>query len=86
MTAIAIVAGLVTALLALWQDHTLRDDLGSDWVSSLSGFFQRVKGGLRPKKTSHEDTGAAIAILNTRLAKGEISLEEYNDLKDAIKK
>lgn len=86
VTAIAIVAGLVTALLALWQDHTLRDDLGSDWVSSLSGFFQRVKGGLRPKKTSHEDTGAAIAILNTRLAKGDISLEEYKDLKDAIKK
>jgi len=83
---IAIVAALVTALLALWQDHTLREDLGSDWVSSLSGFFQRVKGALRPKKAMHADTGSAIAILNTRLAKGEISLAEYNELKEAIKK
>jgi hypothetical protein len=84
--AIAIVAALITALLALWQDHTLRDDLGSDWVSSLSGFFQRVKGTLGPKKAIHTETGSAIAILNTRLAKGEISLVEYNELKEAIKK
>ena len=83
---IAIVAALITALLALWQDHTLRDDLGSDWASSLSDFFQRVKGNFRPKKAAQADTGTAIAILNTRLAKGEISLEEYNQLKEAIKK
>ncbi|MEI6292917.1 MAG: hypothetical protein WCP36_04510 [Methanomicrobiales archaeon] len=83
---IAIVASLVTALLALWQDHTLRDDLGSDWISSLSGFFQRVKVTFTPKKAMHADTGSAIAILNTRLAKGEISLAEYNELKEAIKK
>lgn len=83
---IVIIAALVTSLLALLQDHTLRDDLGSDWVSSISGFFKRVKGTLSPKKTTHTETGAAIAILNTRLAKGEISLEEYNELKEAIKK
>jgi len=83
---IAIAAALITALLALWQDHALRDDLGSDWVSTLSDFFQRMKGNLKPKKTPHADTGAAIAILNTRLAKGEISLEEYKQLKEAIKK
>ncbi|MEI7433898.1 MAG: SHOCT domain-containing protein [Methanomicrobiales archaeon] len=83
---VAIIAALITALLALWQDHTLRDDLGSDWFSLLSDFFQRVKGDLKPKKTSQADTGAAITILNTRLAKGEISLEEYNQLKEAIKK
>jgi len=86
MTIIAIVAALVTALLALWQDHALRDDLGSDWLSSISGFFQRLRGNLKPKKTTHVDTGSAITILNTRLAKGEISLEEYNELKEAIKK
>ena len=83
---VAIIAALVTALLALWQDHALRDDLGSDWVSSLSDLFQRLKGNLRPKKTSQNETGAPMAILNTRLAKGEISLEEYNQLKEAIKK
>jgi|GEM_PF-3173464 len=86
VVAVAIIAALVTALLALWQDHTLRDDLGSDWVSSLSDLFQRLKGNLRPKKTTQNETGTAMAILNTRLAKGEISLEEYNQLKEAIKK
>ena len=83
---VAIIAALVTALLALWQDHSLRDDLGSDLFSMLSDFFQRVKGDLKPKKTMQADTGTAITILNTRLAKGEISLEEYNQLKEAIKK
>jgi len=83
---IAVVSALFTALLALWQDHALRDDLGSDWISSLSDLFQRVKGNLGQKKTTHTDTGTAIAILNTRLAKGEISLDEYNQLKEAIKK
>lgn len=83
---VAIFAALVTALLALWQDHTLRDDLGSDLFSMLSDFFQRVKGGIKPKKNMQADTGTAITILNTRLAKGEISLEEYNQLKEAIKK
>ena len=77
---------MITALLALWQDHTLQDDLGSDWVSQISEFFQRVKGDLIPKKIIHSDTGNAIGILNTRLAKGEIDLEEYNRLKEAIKK
>ncbi len=83
---VAIIAALVTALLALWQDHTLRDELGSDWVSSLSDLFRRLKGNLRPKKTSQNETGTPMAILNTRLAKGEISLDEYNQLKEAIKK
>ena len=77
---------MITALLALWQDHTLQDDLGRDWVSLISGFFQRVKGDLSPKKIIHSDTGNAVGILNTRLAKGEIDLEEYNRLKEAIKK
>jgi hypothetical protein len=83
---IAIISALITAMLALLQDHALRDDLGSDWVSLIADFFQRVKGDIRPKKTTHTDTGNAIGILNTRLAKGEISLEEYNQLKEAIKK
>jgi uncharacterized membrane protein len=83
---IAIVSALITALLALWQDHTLRDDLGSDWVSRIVEFFQHIKGDIRLKKTPHTDTGNAIGILNTRLAKGEISLDEYNQLKEAIKK
>ncbi len=83
---IAVIAALVTTLLALWQDHALREDLGRDWVSSLSDFFHRLKGNLNPKKTPQTDMGAAITILNTRLAKGEIGLEEYNQLKEAIKK
>ena len=83
---ITIVSALITVLLALSQDHTLQDDLGGDWVSRISGFFQRVKGDLIPKKIIHSDTGNAVGILNTRLAKGEIDLEEYNRLKEAIKK
>lgn len=83
---IALIAGLLTVLIALWQDHVLSDDLGSDLVSSISGFFQRIKHNFRQKKNATTDTGAAIAILNTRLARGEISLEEYTRLKDAIKK
>ncbi len=83
---VAIITALVTALLALWQDHVIRDDLGSDWVSSLSAFFRSFKRSISPKKPVHADAGAAISILNTRLAKGEISLEEYNQLKEAIKK
>ncbi len=83
---ITIVSALITVLLALSQDHTLQDDLGGDWVSQISGFFQRVKGDLIPKKIIHSDTGNAVGILNTRLAKGEIDLEEYNRLKEAIKK
>lgn len=83
---IAIVAALVSALLAFWQGHVLRDELGRDWISSLSDFFQRVKRNSSQNKSVQTDHGAAISILNTRLAKGEISLEEYNQLKEAIKK
>ena len=39
MVVVAIIAALVTALLALWQDHTLRDDLGSDLFSIVSDFI-----------------------------------------------
>ena len=86
VTVVTILASLLTLLISAWQTHTLRTDLGSDWVSRLSGIFGGIMGRFGKKKNSHGEPGSAISILNTRLAKGEIDLEEYKRLKDEIRK
>ncbi|HTY15958.1 MAG TPA: hypothetical protein VMC42_09655 [Methanoregulaceae archaeon] len=84
--AAVIVAGVVSVVLALWQERSVRTDLTEDWISRLSGAFHRMK----QESSTHHGTGkngdSALAVLNLRLAKGEISLEEYNRMKEAIKK
>jgi len=86
VTVVTILASLLTLLISAWQTHTLRTDLGSDWVSRLSEIFGGIAGRFGKKKNSHGEPGSAISILNTRLAKGEIDLEEYKRLKDEIRK
>jgi hypothetical protein len=84
--AIAIVAALASGLLALLQEHSVAQDLGKDWYTSIRDFFRRAETRVIPQRDTHSESAAAIAILNTRLAKGEISLQEYNELKEAMRK
>lgn len=79
--AVAIVAALLSFLIVTWQDHAVRPG-ESRIFSRISGIFRRR--GHVPHESAGENP--AIAILNERLAKGEITLEDYAKLKDAIKK
>jgi hypothetical protein len=83
-TVIAITAAVISGLLALFEDHSIRPVQGKDWFTSLRDLFRRAETRVTPLRDSQTET--AISILNTRLAKGEISLEEYTRLKEAIKK
>jgi hypothetical protein len=84
--AVVITAAAVSTLLVLWQERSIRTDLTEDWISRLSGRFSRM----RQESAMHHDPvkngDSALAVLNLRLAKGEISLEEYSRMKEAIKK
>lgn len=84
--AIAVIAALASGLLALLQDHSLAQDLEKDWYTSVRDFFRRAETRVIPHRDTPSESAAAISILNTRLAKGEISLQEYNELKEAMKK
>ncbi len=79
------VAAIISALLALLQDHSLARGPGKDWYTSIRDIF-RKKETIGPQKAALSESAAAISILNTRLAEGEISLQEYQELKEAIKK
>jgi hypothetical protein len=82
---IVIIAAIISALLALLQDHSLAHGPGKDWYTSIRDIFRRKETD-GSQKTTLSESAAAISILNTRLAEGEISLEEYQELKEAIKK
>ncbi|MDD1719625.1 MAG: SHOCT domain-containing protein [Methanoregulaceae archaeon] len=81
---IAAVAALISGLLASWQDKALRPDLARDWFSVLAGLVSRGSRGR--SGGSGSDTSSAISVLNIRLAKGEITVEEYDRLKEILKK
>ena len=51
-------------------------------------FFRRPirEYGLRGRQTPEAAATNASVILDERLARGEISVEQYNELKDAMKK
>jgi hypothetical protein len=82
---IVIVAAIISALLALLQDHSLAHGPGKDWYTSIRDIFRR-KETVGPQNAIPNESARAISILNTRLANGEISLQEYQQLKEAIKK
>ncbi len=83
---VVILAAIISTLLALWQARSIRTDLTEDWISRLSNTFGRMKQGPATYQGTGKNSESALSVLNLRLAKGEISLEEYNRLKDAIKK
>ena len=82
---IVIIAAIISALLALLQDHSIARGPGKDWYTSVRDIFRR-KETVGPQKAVLSESAAAISILNTRLAEGEISLQEYQELKEVIKK
>ena len=84
---VAPVAALVSGITAVWLDRSLNDELGrDDWVARVFDLFRRTRHRTAPLQEEESPVGSALAILNTRLAKGEITLEEYNQMKDAIRK
>jgi hypothetical protein len=86
-TVIAFVTALVSGITAVWLDRSLNEELGrEDWVGRVLGILRRTGHRTAPHQGEESPAGSALAILNTRLAKGEITLEEYNQMKDAIRK
>jgi hypothetical protein len=86
IAAVVIAAAVISTLLALWQERSVRTDLTEDWISRLSGMFSRMRQGSATHHGPEKSSDSALAVLNLRLAKGDISLEEYNRMKEAIKK
>jgi hypothetical protein len=84
--AAVIAASVISMVLALWQERSVRTDLSEDWISRLSSAFHRMKQESSTHRGTAKNGDSALAVLNLRLAKGEISLEEYNRMKEAIKK
>jgi hypothetical protein len=83
---IVISAAVISVLLALLQDHSLAHGPGKDWYISIRDFFRRVEPGVGVHGDAQSESIAAMSILNIRLAKGEIGIQEYNERKEAIKK
>ena len=83
---IVIIAAIISALMALLQEHSLTIGPGKDWYTSIRNFVRRVETRSGPRPGAPSESTAAMSVLNMRLAKGEISLQEYNELKEAIKK
>jgi hypothetical protein len=83
---VVIAASVISIILALWQERSVRTDLSEDWLSRLAGAFHRMKQESSTHRGTTKNGDSALAVLNLRLAKGEISLEDYNRMKEAIKK
>ncbi|HVP94659.1 MAG TPA: hypothetical protein VMS89_05730 [Methanoregulaceae archaeon] len=84
--AVVIAAAVISTLLAAWQGRSIRTDLTEDWISRLSDLLRKTKQGPSVYQGPGKTNDSALSVLNLRLAKGEISLEEYNRMKEAIKK
>lgn len=81
---IAAIASIVSAGCAFWQGRLLRDDLGAeDWFSHLVQAFAHARKKRSPLTGKETE---ALSVLDMRLAQGEISLEEYQKMKEAIRK
>ncbi len=84
---ISFLSALASGITAVWLDRSLNEELGrDDWVGRVLGILRRTGHRTAPRQGEESPAGSALAILNTRLAKGEITLEEYNQMKDAIRK
>ena len=54
------------------------------WGLVIWGIVAVVRGGSSGSQQAEEDTSRPLDILQRRLARGEISVEEYDDLRHAL--